>query len=66
MAVQSTVAVVLQVSMFIRKQEADEGITSTDDASHNALIADIFLHEDFDKDGYISHTEFSGPKHEEL
>jgi len=55
-----------QVSSFIRKQEVEEGIATTDEASHNALVADIFLHEDYDKDGYISHTEFSGPKHEEL
>ena len=54
------------MSSFIRKQESEEGVSVTDEASHNALVADIFLHEDFDKDGYISHSEFSGPKHEEL
>merc|ERR1712241_865899 len=27
---------------------------------------EIFSHEDKDKDGYISHEEFSGPKHDEL
>jgi len=54
------------VSLFIRKQEEDEGVTASDEASHNALVADIFLHEDYDKDGFISHAEFSGPKHEEL
>ncbi len=30
------------------------------------LVEEIFSHEDKDKDGYISHTEFSGPKHDEL
>jgi len=30
------------------------------------LVEEIFSHEDKDKDGYISHTEFSGPKHGEL
>jgi hypothetical protein len=54
------------VSVFVRKQEAEEGLPSSDDASHNALVADIFLHEDADKDGFISHEEFSGPKHDEL
>merc|ERR1712153_92706 len=27
------------------------------------LVEEIFSHEDKDKDGYISHEEFSGPKH---
>merc|ERR1712026_253834 len=30
------------------------------------LVEEIFSHEDKDKDGYISHDEFSGPKHDEL
>merc|ERR1711899_6961 len=30
------------------------------------LVEEIFSHEDKDKDGYISHEEFSGPKHDEL
>lgn len=30
------------------------------------LIEEIFQHEDADKDGFISHEEFSGPKHDEL
>merc|ERR1711868_310239 len=30
------------------------------------LIEEIFSHDDKDKDGYISHEEFSGPKHDEL
>lgn len=33
---------------------------------HNQMVADIFAHEDKDKNGFISHDEFSGPKHEEL
>ena len=33
---------------------------------HNEIITDIFNHEDKDKDGFISHEEFSGPKHDEL
>jgi len=54
------------VSSFIRRQEESEGVAASDESSHNALVADIFLYEDSDKDGYISHTEFGGPKHEEL
>jgi FK506-binding protein 14 len=30
------------------------------------LVEEIFGHEDKDRDGYISHEEFSGPKHDEL
>ena len=30
------------------------------------LVEEIFSHEDKDKDGVISHDEFSGPKHDEL
>lgn len=30
------------------------------------MVEDIFDHEDTDKDGVISHAEFSGPKHDEL
>lgn len=30
------------------------------------LVEEIFSHEDKDKDGLISHDEFSGPKHDEL
>jgi len=30
------------------------------------LIEEIFSHDDKDKDGFISHQEFSGPKHDEL
>ncbi|RUS70857.1 hypothetical protein EGW08_021385 [Elysia chlorotica] len=32
----------------------------------NEIITDIFKEEDQDKDGFISHDEFSGPKHDEL
>ena len=30
------------------------------------LVEEIFQHEDQDKNGFISHDEFSGPKHDEL
>lgn len=35
-------------------------------AEHDKLVEEIFQHEDKDKNGYISHEEFSGPKHDEL
>lgn len=30
------------------------------------ITEEIFHHEDKDRDGQISHEEFSGPKHDEL
>jgi len=33
---------------------------------HDKLVEEIFQHEDQDKNGFISHDEFSGPKHDEL
>lgn len=34
--------------------------------SNDKLVEEIFQHEDKDKNGFISHEEFSGPKHDEL
>lgn len=42
-------------------QQAQEMLKDQD-----KLVEEIFSHEDKDKDGYISHDEFSGPKHDEL
>lgn len=42
-------------------QQAEEMLKDQD-----KLVEEIFSHEDKDKDGYISHDEFSGPKHDEL
>lgn len=41
-------------------------ITSKIDEDHLRLVEEIFGKEDTDKDGFISHSEFSGPKHDEL
>ena len=41
------------------------GIPMTNDDEMN-MINDIFQLEDIDKDGYISHIEFSGTKHDEF
>lgn len=35
-------------------------------ADNDKLVEEIFQHEDKDKNGFISHDEFSGPKHDEL
>lgn len=61
-----------QVSEYLKKQmvAADGGQESEDIknmiAEHDKLVEEIFQHEDKDKNGYISHDEFSGPKHDEL
>lgn len=50
---------------------SDDGSQSSDELKnllkeHDQMVEDIFVHEDKDKNGFISHDEFSGPKHEEL
>ncbi|XP_005099972.1 FK506-binding protein 2 [Aplysia californica] len=56
-----------EVSSYLKKksEEAGESGESSDD-QHKEIITQIFNHEDKDKDGFISHEEFSGPKHDEL
>lgn len=61
----------LQVSEYLKKQMvAVEGQESDEVKNmlkeHDKLVEEIFQHEDKDKNGYISHDEFSGPKHDEL
>lgn len=61
-----------QVSGYLKKQmvAADGGQESEDVQNmlkeHDKLVEEIFQHEDKDKNGFISHEEFSGPKHDEL
>ncbi|KAJ8967004.1 hypothetical protein NQ317_010375 [Molorchus minor] len=61
-----------EVSEYLKKQMvAAEGETPSEEvknmlADHDKLVEEIFQHEDKDKNGFISHTEFSGPKHDEL
>lgn len=61
-----------EVSEYLKKQmvAADGGQESEDIknmiAEHDKLVEEIFQHEDKDKNGFISHAEFSGPKHDEL
>ncbi|KAK0095357.1 hypothetical protein PV326_008575 [Microctonus aethiopoides] len=60
-----------EVSEYLKKQIAgDQSEESSEKvqmlAEHDKLVEEIFQHEDKDKNGYISHEEFSGPKHDEL
>lgn len=63
-----------EVSEYLRKQmlDAEQGGAADNDqvkkmlADHDKLVEEIFQHEDKDKNGFISHDEFSGPKHDEL
>jgi FK506-binding protein 14 len=63
-----------EVSEYLKKQmvAADqEGAAESDEVKrmledHDKLVEEIFQHEDKDKNGFISHEEFSGPKHDEL
>lgn len=48
------------------KKQVPEGMKMDDVPDHGKLIEDIFQHEDADKNGVITHDEFSGPKHDEL
>ncbi|KAJ8673065.1 hypothetical protein QAD02_004326 [Eretmocerus hayati] len=63
-----------EVSDYLKKQmqDADQSGGKPDEdmlkmiAEHDKLVEEIFQHEDKDKNGFISHEEFSGPKHDEL
>ncbi|XP_017772221.1 PREDICTED: FK506-binding protein 2 [Nicrophorus vespilloides] len=61
-----------EVSEYLKKQMvAADGENQSEEvksmlADHDKLVEEIFQHEDKDKNGYISHEEFSGPKHDEL
>jgi len=56
-----------EVSNYLKKQlpeAAEAGVKDLPD--QDKLVEEIFQHEDRDKNGFISHEEFSGPKHDEL
>lgn len=60
-----------EVAEFLKKQlnQAQHGdMGSADDPEQQEMVDEIFMHEDKDKDEYITHEEFSGPKydHDEL
>lgn len=61
----------LQVSEYLKKQMAGAEGQDSDElkkmlSENDKLVEEIFQHEDKDKNGFISHEEFSGPKHDEL
>ncbi|XP_077301015.1 peptidyl-prolyl cis-trans isomerase Fkb14 [Arctopsyche grandis] len=62
-----------EVSEYLKKQmlAADDSENPSEEIKnmledHDKLVEEIFQHEDKDKNGFISHAEFSGPKHDEL
>jgi len=61
-----------EVSEYLKKQMVAAGEGDASDEvkqmleDHDKLVEEIFQHEDKDKNGFISHEEFSGPKHDEL
>ncbi|KAL1130510.1 hypothetical protein AAG570_011756 [Ranatra chinensis] len=63
-----------EVSEYLKKQMVAAGESNGEEAEtvkkmledHDKLVEEIFQHEDQDKNGFISHDEFSGPKHDEL
>lgn len=57
---------------FLKKQQLQAqqhgDVGSLEDPDQMDMIEEIFMHEDKDKDGFISYDEFHGPKydHDEL
>ena len=50
----------------IEQEEVARKMIEDQEKYKEKLVEEIFDHEDLDKDGLISHDEFSGPKHDEL
>uniref|UniRef100_A0A0B6ZAH3 peptidylprolyl isomerase n=1 Tax=Arion vulgaris TaxID=1028688 RepID=A0A0B6ZAH3_9EUPU len=55
-----------EVLDYLKNQAAKEGNTQEEGQRHNEVLHKIFSREDKNRDGFISHAEFSGPKHDEL
>ncbi|KAL8606944.1 hypothetical protein ACOMHN_041333 [Nucella lapillus] len=57
-----------EVSNYLQEQQRKAEMESlpVSKEQHDTMLQQIFQHEDRDKDGFISHAEFSGPKHDEL
>lgn len=55
-----------EVSDYLKKQIPSGAEGAHDLPEQDKLVEEIFQHEDGDKNGFISHEEFSGPKHDEL
>ncbi|UYV68381.1 FKBP14 [Cordylochernes scorpioides] len=56
-----------ELSEYLQKQLPQaQAAGMTDLPDSNAIVEEIFIQEDKDRDGVISYEEFSGPKHDEL
>jgi len=53
-----------EIMSYIKNEIPEEQLA--EGQTFDRIADEIFEHEDKDKDGYISHEEFSGPKHDEL
>ena len=65
---QLTLKLIFQLQVEAMQQAGGEQAAQAEEMlkDQDKLVEEIFSHEDKDKDGYISHDEFSGPKHDEL
>ncbi|PFX23367.1 FK506-binding protein 2-like [Stylophora pistillata] len=52
-----------EVKQYLKEQN---GYPNEDENQHETIVSEIFEHEDKDKDGVISHEEFSGPKQDHV
>lgn len=56
-----------EISEYLKRQMPEaEAAGLKDMPEQDKMVEDIFQHEDKDRNGFISHEEFSGPKHDEL
>merc|ERR1712133_362480 len=59
-----------ELAMYLKQQaggpQGEEGRKILEGQLYLNRVEEIFSLEDVDKDGFVSHAEFSGPKHDEL
>lgn len=57
-----------EMGEFLKKQLSQTNrhgdMGTAEDPNQIEMVDEIFVHEDKDRDEYISHDEFSGPKHD--
>jgi FK506-binding protein 14 len=56
----------VELYKFIEAQVESHQQGATQEINADKIVGEIFDNEDTDKDGFISHEEFRGPKHDEL
>merc|ERR1711997_956194 len=54
------------LSAGVEQEEVARKMMDDQEKYKEKLVEEIFAHEDKDNDGFISHDEFTGPKHDEL